>query len=265
MPVPENRDEANQLLAKFKPVFENEQISKIAQNAKFDLMMLENYGIVVKGQLFDTMIAHYLLNPELRHGMDYLAEILLNYRTIHIEDLLGPRGKNQLNMRQVSLEKVAEYAAEDADITWQLKTILEQQILENHLEELFYEIEMPLVRVLAQMERNGMLIDDFALAQSSQVLTSTMQKIERSIQKIAGDEVNVSSPKQIGELLFDRLKVIDKPKKTKTGQYVTDEETLQFLRGKHPIIDQILEYRGLKKLLSTYIDALPKLINKFGF
>lgn len=259
--VPENRDEANQLLAKFKPVFENEQISKIAQNAKFDLMMLENYGIVVKGQLFDTMIAHYLLNPELRHGMDYLAEILLNYRTIHIEDLLGPRGKNQLNMRQVSLEKVAEYAAEDADITWQLKTILEQQILENHLEELFYEIEMPLVRVLAQMERNGMLIDDFALAQSSQVLTSTMQKIERSIQKIAGDEVNVSSPKQIGELLFDRLKVIDKPKKTKTGQYVTDEETLQFLRGKHPIIDQILEYRGLKKLLSTYIDALPKLIN----
>lgn len=261
VPVPENRDEANQLLAKFKPVFENEQISKIAQNAKFDLMMLENYGIVVKGQLFDTMIAHYLLNPELRHGMDYLAEILLNYRTIHIEDLLGPRGKNQLNMRQVSLEKVAEYAAEDADITWQLKTILEQQILENHLEELFYEIEMPLVRVLAQMERNGMLIDDFALAQSSQVLTSTMQKIERSIQKIAGDEVNVSSPKQIGELLFDRLKVIDKPKKTKTGQYVTDEETLQFLRGKHPIIDQILEYRGLKKLLSTYIDALPKLIN----
>ena len=259
--VPENRDEANQLLAKFKPVFENEQISKIAQNAKFDLMMLENYGIVVKGQLFDTMIAHYLLNPELRHGMDYLAEILLNYRTIHIEDLLGPRGKNQLNMRQVSLEKVAEYAAEDADITWQLKTILEQQILENHLEELFYEIEMPLVRVLAQMERNGMLIDDFALTQSSQVLTSTMQKIERSIQKIAGDEVNVSSPKQIGELLFDRLKVIDKPKKTKTGQYVTDEETLQFLRGKHPIIDQILEYRGLKKLLSTYIDALPKLIN----
>ena len=261
VPVSENRAEANQLLAKFKPIFENEQISKIAQNAKFDLMMLENYGIVVKGQLFDTMIAHYLLNPELRHGMDYLAEILLNYRTIHIEDLLGPRGKNQLNMRQVSLEKVAEYAAEDADITWQLKTILEQQILENHLEELFYEIEMPLVRVLAQMERNGMLIDDFALAQSSQVLTSTMQKIERSIQKIAGDEVNVSSPKQIGELLFDRLKVIDKPKKTKTGQYVTDEETLQFLRGKHPIIDQILEYRGLKKLLSTYIDALPKLIN----
>ena len=261
VPVSENRAEVNQLLAKFKPIFENEQISKIAQNAKFDLMMLENYGIVVKGQLFDTMIAHYLLNPELRHGMDYLAEILLNYRTIHIEDLLGPRGKNQLNMRQVSLEKVAEYAAEDADITWQLKTILEQQILENHLQELFYEIEMPLVRVLAQMERNGMLIDDFALAQSSQVLTSTMQKIERSIQKIAGDEVNVSSPKQIGELLFDRLKVIDKPKKTKTGQYVTDEETLQFLRGKHPIIDQILEYRGLKKLLSTYIDALPKLIN----
>ena len=261
VPVPDNRAEAMQLLSKFKPVFEDERIGKIGQNIKFDLMMLENYGIVVKGKLFDTMIAHYLLNPELRHGMDYLAEILLRYRTIHIEELIGPRGKNQLNMRQVPLDKIAEYAAEDADITWQLKTILETQIIENNLQELFYEIEMPLVRVLAQMERNGMLIDDFALAQSSQVLTDNMRQIEREIQKIAGENVNISSPKQIGELLFDRLKVVDKAKKTKTGQYVTDEETLETLRSKHPVIGQILDYRGLKKLLSTYIDALTKLNN----
>ena len=261
VPIPENRAEAVQLLSNFKSVFEDERIGKIAHNMKFDLMMLENYGITLKGQLFDTMIAHYLLNPELRHGMDYLAEILLNYHTIHIEELIGPRGKNQLNMRQVPLEKIAEYAAEDADITWQLKTILEPQITENNLQRLFYDIEMPLVRVLAQMERNGMLIDDFALAQSSQVLTNTMLKIERDIQKIAGENINVSSPKQIGEFLFDQLKVVEKAKKTKTGQYVTDEETLEALRSKHPVIGQILEYRGLKKLLSTYIDALPKLIN----
>jgi len=261
VPVPESRAEATQLLVKFRPVLEDEHIGKIGQNIKFDLMMLENYGISVKGSLFDTMIAHYLLNPELRHGMDYLAEILLHYRTIHIEELIGPRGKNQLNMSQVPLEKIAEYAAEDADITWQLKTILETQIVENNLQELFYEIEMPLVRVLAQIERNGMLIDDFALAQSSQVLTDTMRQIEREIQKIAGENVNISSPKQVGELLFDRLKVVEKAKKTKTGQYVTDEETLEALRSKHPVIGQILDYRGLKKLLSTYIDALPRLIN----
>ncbi|MGN0186808.1 MAG: DNA polymerase I [Paludibacteraceae bacterium] len=261
VPVPANRAEAERLLSRFKPVFEDENCGKIGQNLKFDILVLHHYGITVKGKLFDTMIAHYLLNPELRHGMDYLAEILLNYRTIHIEELIGLKGKNQLNMRQVPLEKIAEYAAEDADITLQLKEALEKTIAENHLEQLFYDIEMPLVRVLAQMEENGVLIDDFALAQSSEILTGRMQKLEREIRQIAGEEINISSPKQIGELLFDKLKIADKARKTKNGQYVTDEETLESLRGKHEIIGKILEYRGLKKLLSTYIDALPKLIN----
>lgn len=261
VPISANSAEAKVVLAKVKPVFENEAIRKIGQNIKFDLMVLDNYGITVRGSLFDTMIAHYLINPELRHGMDYLAEILLNYRTIHIEELIGAKGKNQLNMRQVSLEKITEYAAEDADITLQLKTVLEPQLAENQLDKLFYDVEMPLVRVLAKMEKNGVLIDDFSLAQSSQVLTGEMHRIEHEIQKTAGENINVSSPKQVGELLFDRLKVVEKAKKTKTGQYVTDEETLEALRSKHPVIGQILDYRGLKKLLSTYIDALPKLIN----
>lgn len=261
VPISANSAEAKVVFAKFKPVFENEAIRKIGQNIKFDLMVLDNYGITVRGSLFDTMIAHYLINPELRHGMDYLAEILLNYRTIHIEELIGAKGKNQLNMRQVSLEKITEYAAEDADITLQLKTVLEPQLAENQLDKLFYDVEMPLVRVLAKMEKNGVLIDDFSLAQSSQVLTGEMHRIEHEIQKTAGENINVSSPKQVGELLFDRLKVVEKAKKTKTGQYVTDEETLEALRSKHPVIGQILDYRGLKKLLSTYIDALPKLIN----
>lgn len=262
VPVPENDSEAQVLVNEFKPVFENDKIGKVGQNIKFDLLMLNNYGVCVRGALFDTMIAHYLLNPELRHGMDYLAEILLKYKTIHIEELIGAKGKNQLTMRQVPLETISEYAAEDADVTLQLKNVLEKQLSENQLNNLFYNIEMPLVRVLAQMERNGVLIDDFALAQSSQVLTSEMLKIEHKIQKTAGENVNISSPKQIGELLFDRLKVVEKAKKTKTGQYVTDEDTLETLRSKHPVVGQILEYRGLKKLLSTYIDALPKLINR---
>jgi DNA polymerase-1 len=261
VPISANPAEAKVVLAKFKPVFENEAIRKIGQNIKFDLMVLDNYGITVRGSLFDTMIAHYLINPELRHGMDYLAEILLNYRTIHIEELIDAKGKNQLNMRQVSFEKITEYAAEDADITLQLKIVLEPQLAENQLDKLFYDVEMPLVRVLAKMEKNGVLIDDFSLTQSSQVLTGEMHRIEREIQKTAGENINVSSPKQVGELLFDRLKVVEKAKKTKTGQYVTDEETLEALRSKHPVIGQILDYRGLKKLLSTYIDALPKLIN----
>jgi DNA polymerase I len=262
VPVPENDSEAQVLVNEFKPVFENDKIGKVGQNIKFDLLMLNNYGVCVRGALFDTMIAHYLLNPELRHGMDYLAEILLKYKTIHIEELIGAKGKNQLTMRQVPLETISEYAAEDADVTLQLKNVLEKQLSENQLNNLFYNIEMPLVRVLAQMERNGVLIDDFALAQSSQVLTSEMLKIEHKIQKTAGENVNISSPKQIGELLFDRLKVVEKAKKTKTGQYVTDEDTLETLRSKHPVVGQILEYRRLKKLLSTYIDALPKLINR---
>ncbi len=261
VPVPENRAEATQLLQRFKPVFESEKCDKIGQNLKFDIAVLENYDIKVGGRLFDTMIAHYLLNPELRHGMDYLAEMFLHYQTIHIEELIGAKGKNQLSMRQVPLEKLTEYAAEDADITLQLKTILEKQIAENGLEKLFYEIEMPLMRVLQKMEKNGVLIDDFSLMQSSDTLTNELQKIERDIQQTAGYKINISSPKQIGELLFDQLKIVEKPRKTKSGQYVTDEETLESLRGKHEIIGKILDYRGLKKLLSTYIDALPRLIN----
>ncbi len=262
VPFPTDQKEAAQLIAHFKPIFENPNIKKIGQNIKFDLIVLQNYGVKLNGELFDTMIAHYLLNPELRHGMDYLAEILLQYRTIHIEELIGSKGKNQLNMRQVAIEKITEYACEDADITLQLKEKLEPQIRENNMQKLFYEIEMPLVRTLAQMEINGVLIDDFALAQSSQTMTNELQNIEREIKQMVGKEINISSPKQIGELLFEDLKIVEKARKTKTGQYVTDEETLEKLKGKHPIIEKILQYRGLKKLLSTYIDALPALINK---
>lgn len=261
VPVPHEQTEAVALIEKFRPIFEAKNIDKIGQNIKFDMLVLDRYGIKVQGRLFDTMIAHYLLNPELRHGMDYMAEILLHYRTIHIEELIGAKGKNQLTMDCVPIDKIAEYAAEDADITLQLKQILEPKIIEHHLEQLFYDIEMPLVRVLAKMEKNGVLIDDFALAQSSQTMSATIAKIEREIKHMAGYDINVGSPKQVGELLFDRLKIIDKARRTKSGQYVTDEETLETLRGKHEIIGKILEYRGLKKLLSTYIDALPALIN----
>ncbi len=261
VPVPQNRAEAQKIVDRFRPVFESKNSDKIGQNIKFDLLVLDRYGTTVQGRLFDTMVAHYLLNPELRHGMDYMAETMLNYRTIHIEELIGAKGKNQLTMDRVSLDKIAEYAAEDADITLQLHDILVQKIEENSLEHLFYDIEMPLVRVLAKMEKNGVLIDDFALAQSSQTMTAALAKIEREIKQMAGYDINVGSPKQVGELLFDRLKIAEKAKKTKTGQYVTDEETLESLRSKHPIVAKILDYRGLKKLLSTYIDALPALIN----
>lgn len=262
VPFPKNQNEAKNLAQRFKPVFENRSIKKIGQNIKFDLMVLRNYNINLAGDLFDTMIAHYLINPELRHGMDYMAEILLQYQTIHIEELIGQKGKNQLNMRDVAEDKITEYACEDADITLQLKQKLESQIVKNGMEKLFYEIEMPLVGVLAQMEINGILIDDFALAQSSQTMTNELLKIDHEIKKLADKDININSPKQIGELLFEHLKIVEKAKKTKTGQYVTDEETLEKLKGKHPIVVKILEYRGLKKLLSTYVDALPMLINK---
>ncbi len=261
VPIPENQVDAQSIVDKFKIVFEDSAIEKTGQNLKFDILVLQNYGVQVSGKLFDTMIAHYLINPELRHGMDYLAEILLNYQTIHIEELIGTKGKNQLSMRQISPELICDYAAEDADITLQIREKLEPKLKENDLEELFFDIEMPLVKVLAQIERNGVLIDDFALGQSSQIMTDAMHKIEREIRQVAGYELNVSSPKQIGELLFDKLKIVDKPKKTKTGQYITDEDTLESLKSKHFVVEKILSYRGLKKLLSTYIDALPKLIN----
>ena len=261
VPVSADRAEAQKTVDLFRAVFENEEIEKTGHNIKYDLMVLSNYGVELKGRLFDTMIAHYLLQPELRHSMDYLAEILLKYKTIHIDELIGAKGKNQGSMRDVALDKITNYAAEDADITLRLRGVLEPQIDEMGLRELFYEVEMPLVRVLAAMERTGVIIDDFALAQSSGVMTAEMQRIERHIREISGSNLNISSPKQVGELLFDVLKISDKPRKTKSGQYVTDEETLEGLRTKHPVVGEILEYRGVKKLLSTYIDALPKLIN----
>ena len=262
VPVSANREEAQATVDLFRPVFESEEIEKTGHNIKYDLMVLGNYGVELKGRLFDTMIAHYLLQPELRHSMDYLAEILLKYKTIHIDELIGAKGKNQGSMRDVALEKITIYAAEDADITLRLRDVLEQQIEEKGLRELFYDVEMPLVRVLADMECTGVLIDDFALAQSSSVMTAEMQRIERHIKELSGANINISSPKQVGELLFDVLKISEKPKKTKSGQYVTDEETLEALRSKHLVVSEILEYRGVKKLLGTYIDALPKLINR---
>ena len=259
--LPEDKAESKEVLREFKAFFENDRIEKIGQNMKFDLLMLRQYGIELKGKLFDTMIAHYLVQPELRHGMDYLAEIYLNYRTIHFEDLVGTKGKNQADIRTVDINKLCDYAAEDADVTFRLKQILEKELKENALENLFYEIEMPLMQVLATMEHTGVRIDSEALRQSSVILTDEMLKLEKEIHQLAGYEFNVSSPMQVGEILFDRLKLDDKAKKTKTGQYSTSEDILEKLQSKHPIIGKILDYRGLKKLLSTYIDALPQLIS----
>ncbi|SFK58692.1 DNA polymerase I [Proteiniphilum acetatigenes] len=261
VPISADREEAYRQTAIFKPFFENEAIDKIGQNLKYDILSLRNYDIHVKGKLFDTMIAHYLLNPEIRHGMDYMAETYLKYRTIHIEELIGPRGKNQKSMRDVDPKIVVDYAAEDADITLKLKNILEREIHDNKLEKLFYDIECPLIYVLADMEWTGVRLDLKALEELSTQYTAELQRIEKEITDMAGIEFNVNSPKQIGEILFDRLMIVDKPKKTKTGQYKTSEEELEKIRSKHPIIEKILEQRGLKKLLGTYIDAFPLLIN----
>ena len=261
VPVPENHEEAQKVVELFRPVYENESIMKVGQNIKYDLEVLMKYGINLKGQLFDTMIAHYLIQPELRHNMDYMAEVYLNYQTIHIDELIGPKGKNQRSMRSLSPTQVYEYAAEDADITLKLKNILEPKLKEANVESLFYEIEMPLVPVLAEMEMNGVLIDTESLKETSRLFTERLVEIERHIYELAGEEFNISSPKQVGDILFGKMQIIEKPKKTKTGQYVTSEEVLQQLRHKHPIVDDILNFRGLKKLLGTYVDALPKLIN----
>lgn len=254
-------DEAKKQVEIFREFFENDKIVKIGQNIKYDIIVLKKYGIEVKGQLFDTMIAHYLINPELRHNMDYMAETYLGYKTIHIDELIGPRGKNQLNMRQLEPKDICNYACEDADVTLKLKNILEKEIEKNGIASLLYDIELPLVYVLADMEYTGVKLDTKALKESSENLTKQMRNIEEEIHKLAGMEFNINSAKQVGEVLFDRLKIIDKPKKTKTGQYTTGEETLESLKNTHPIVEKILEYRGLKKLLSTYIDALPQLIN----
>jgi DNA polymerase-1 len=259
--LPKDRNETLKIIEEFKSIIENEKILKIGQNIKYDILVFENYEAKVKGKIFDTMIAHYVLQPELHHNMDYLAEIYLNYKTIHIEEVIGDRGKNQKNMRDIEPENVYKYACEDADVTLKLKNVLEEQLIKNNVKELFENIEMPLVPVLARMERNGVRVDTNTLKELSFDLTKRMKDIECEIYKITGCEFNISSPKQVGEILFEKLKVVEKAKKTKSGQYATSEEILENLRFKHPVIEKILEYRGLKKLLSTYIDTLPELIN----
>ena len=259
--VPANYEEALKIVQIFKPLYESDKIMKIGQNIKYDYEVLTRYGVTLQGKMFDTMIAHYLIQPELHHNMDYMAETLLGYQTIHIEELLGPKGKKQKNMRDLSPTDIYEYAAEDADITLRLKNVLEPRLKELGVEELFWNIEMPLVRVLADMELNGVCLDTEALQDTSKIFTERMKQYEQEIYKEAGEEFNISSPKQVGDILFGKLQIMDKPKKTKTGQYVTSEEVLQSLENKSPIVRNILNYRGMKKLLSTYIDALPKLIN----
>ena len=261
VPIPANREEALQIVNIFKPAYENPEILKIGQNLKYDLEVLRNYGIELKGKMWDTMIAHYLIQPELHHNMDYMAEIYLNYQTIHIDELIGPKGKNQKSMRSLPPSQVYEYAAEDADITLRLKNKLEPELKKAECEDLFYNIEMPLMPVLAKMELNGVCLDTASLAETSKQFTNRMNEIEARIYELAGEQFNIASPKQVGEILFDKLKIVEKAKKTKTGQYVTSEEVLQQLRNKHEIVADILEHRGLKKLIGTYIDALPKLIN----
>ena len=259
--IPENREEAQAMVEIFKPLYEDPHIIKVGQNIKYDLEVLHNYGVDLKGELWDTMIAHYLIQPELYHNMDYMAEVYLGYKTIHIDELIGPKGKNQKNMRDLSPTDIYEYACEDADITLQLKNVLEPKLKEAGVEELFYQIEMPLVPVLASMEMSGVCLDTDSLQETSKVFTDRMNELEERIYNLAGERFNIASPKQVGDILFGKMKIVEKPKKTKTGQYVTNEETLQALKGKSEIIADILEHRGLKKLLGTYVDALPKLIN----
>ena len=257
MPFPEDKNEAQELIELLRPFFEAENIEKVGQNLKYDIKVLRKYNIKVKGKLFDTMLAHYLINPDMRHNMDVLAEAYLNYTPISITELIGKKGKNQLSMRDVSLEKQTEYAVEDADITLQLKEHFTKELGEANTQKLFDEIEIPLLRVLADMELEGIHLDTEFLNSLSEQLDSDIKTLEASVFKEAGEEFNLASPKQLGDILFDKLKLIDKPKKTKTGQYATSEDILSYLAKDHEIIKHILEYRGLAKLKSTYIDALP--------
>ena len=261
VPIPAKREEAFRIVNIFKPLYEDPKILKVGQNLKYDLEVLRNYDVHLDGPMWDTMIAHYLIQPELRHNMDYMAEVYLHYQTIHIDELIGPKGKNQRSMRDLSPTLVYEYACEDADITLQLKNKLEPELKRLQCEDLFYHIEMPLMPVLAEMEMNGVCLDTQSLAETSKQFTTRMNEIEARIYELAGEQFNIASPKQVGEILFDKLKIVEKAKKTKTGQYVTSEEVLQQLKNKHEIVADILEHRGLKKLIGTYIDALPKLIN----
>ena len=261
VPVPAEREEALKIVNIFKPLYEAPKILKVGQNLKYDLEVLRNYNVQLQGPMWDTMIAHYLIQPELRHNMDFMAEVYLKYKTIHIDELIGHKGKNQRSMRDLSPTLVYEYAAEDADVTLRLKNKLEPELKKFECEKLFYDIEMPLMPVLAEMEMNGVCLDVDSLKETSTILTNRMNELEKHIYELAGQQFNIASPKQVGEILFDKLKIVEKAKKTKTGQYVTSEEVLQQLRNKHEIVSDILEHRGLKKLIGTYIDALPKLIN----
>ena len=261
VPVPSTRDEAQAIVEDFRTVLEDEKSLKIGQNIKYDYLVMQNYGVELEGPMFDTMVAHYLLQPELNHGMDYLAEVYLKYDTIKIESLIGPRGRGQKNMRDLAPEDICDYACEDADVTLRLKHILEKELIEAGADRLFYDIEMPLVRVLAYMERNGARVNTETLKETSRYFTERLQQIENEIYDLAGFTFNIASPKQVGEVLFEHIKMVDKAKKTKSGQYSTSEEVLEGLRTKHPIVEKILDHRGLKKLLSTYVDALPALIN----
>ena len=259
--IPAEREKAQTIVNIFKPLYESTEILKIGQNIKYDMEVLMNYGVRLASPMFDTMIAHYVLQPEQKHNMDILAETLLGYQTVHIDELIGPKGKGQKNMRDLSPADICDYAAEDADVTLRLYNVLKPRLKETGVDDLFYNIEMPLVPVLAEMEMNGVRLDTKALAETSRTLTDRMKQIEQNIYNLAGHEFNIASPKQVGEVLFGEMKIVDKPKKTKTGQFVTSEEVLQQLRSKAPIVDDILAHRGLKKLLGTYVDALPKLIN----
>ena len=261
VPIPADRNQALATVNLLRPLYENEHSLKVGQNIKYDMIVLKNYGIHVTGPLFDTMLAHYVIQPELRHNMDYLAEIYLHYRTIHIDQLIGAKGKWQKSMRDLPPAEVYRYACEDADVTLKLKNVLAEEMEKQHCAQLFYDIEMPLVPVLVNMETNGVRIDTEALQQTSREFGTRLKEIEEDIYRLAGETFNIASPKQVGEVLFDHLKIADKPKKTKTGQYVTSEEVLESLRTKHPVVGRILEHRGLKKLLGTYVDALPQLIN----
>lgn len=261
IPVPPEREEAQKIVYIFKPAYENPSSLKTGQNIKYDMLVLARYGVDIKGKMFDTMVAHYVLQPELPHNMDALAEQYLGYSTIKIEELIGPKGKKQKNMRDLPPGDVYEYACEDADVTLRLKNALHDELVRNDAIQLFEEVEMPLVRVLAAMELTGVRIDTETLRETSELFTLRMNKLEEEVFALAGESFNLSSPKQVGEILFDKLKIDERAKRTKTGQYVTSEEVLEKLRPRHEIVDRILNYRGLKKLTSTYVDSLPTLIN----
>jgi DNA polymerase-1 len=261
VPVPEKWEEAQQTVKRFTAVLQAANVEKVGQNIKFDILVLRKYGVHVAGPLFDTMIAHYLLNPELHHNMDYMAEICLHYKTIHIEELIGPRGKKQLSMRQVPLKQIVEYAAEDADVTLRLKHYLLPELQHLDDESLFYDMEMPLVYVLADMEAAGVRLDLEALAQSSKELSGQLAVLEEEIYGLAGGPFNINSSKQVGEILFGRLQLDNRARKTKMGNFSTSEDVLEKLRNRHPIVGKLLDYRRVKKLLSTYVDALPLLVS----